>query len=962
MTELHVRLLGPIEASVGNGQVALGGAKQRLVLVLLALAEGRVVPTDRLVDAVWGERPAPSARRTLQVYVSTLRKALADAGADGEPLAREGAGYRLAVPAEGLDHAYFSRLLKDGQARLAAGNAEDASRLLREAIELWRGPALDDLADEIAVSGEARRLEELRTVCVEERIDADLALGRHAELVSELEYLVVRLPLRERLRGQLMLALYRSERQAEALDAYQAARATLVDELGIDPSPTLQALHLQILNQDPTLEAPTLAEPSPVDSPELPVPPTRFVGRADELAALRALVTENETRLVTLTGPGGMGKTRLALQAAGDTAASFPDGVFWVSLAPLREGEHVLPAIARVLDVYEEADRTLLDAIRAVLSGRRCLIVLDNCEQVISAAADAVSALRTSQGPTFLATSRERLNLQAEQLFPVQSLAIDDAVQLFDSCARYANPSHQPGSPDVLALCEGLDALPLALELAAAQSDLHSPSELLEAVSTALDAFEGSREHDPRHQTLRATIDWGYELLGAEQQRVYRALSAMAGGCSLAAAQAVCDAGTDSLHFLVSKSFIRTSDSANGRRFSMLETIRAHAAESLAGAGEAESVTTRHCVHFTDVAAEAEVLAAEIGVPDAVARLADETGNFRVALAHAQHAAPEAAMRACIGLRGVMLGLGMLRDVVEISQVAIANAPDASPELLARALTTAGTAAYTIGEFDIATPCLEQAIELLRDLDDPAQLARALNNQGVNFYNQNNWTEARPFFSESLQLLQEIGDDLAHIALANLSALALSEGDFDTARPLAEKVFALAEDGSQERVHALVVKTLIELCGGDAQQALDLSRYLLSLAEEIGVLASSDARWVAARCELRAGSAATARELLTDSLSYFAADEDALFINEPLLACATVASAHGNHHDALQLVGAAEALGEGLGASYDEVWISEVRVAAGQVLSAEQATARIVQGSALSRSAAIELAQHSLAT
>jgi predicted ATPase len=698
-----------------------------------------------------------------------------------------------------------------------------------------------------------------------------------------------------------------------------------------------------------------------VGSLELPVPPTRFIGRADELADLHALVTGRETRLVTLTGPGGTGKTRLALQAASDTAASFPGGVVWISLAPLRDGAHVLPAIARELNVYEDADYTLLESTRAALSGRQCLLVLDNCEQVLSAAADAVSALRTTPGPTFLATSRERLNLQAEQLFPVQSLTIEDAVELFDSCARYANPSHEPGNPDVVALCERLDALPLALELAAAQSDLHSPSELLAAVSTALNRFGGTREHDQRHQTLRATVDWGYDLLGAEQQRVYRALSTMAGGCSLAAAQTVCEAGAESLHFLVSKSFIRTSDSATGRRFSMLETIRAHAAENLADVGEREAVTVRHCAYFTGLAADAEVLAGEIGLPGAVARLADETGNIRTALAFAQHAEPETAMRACIGLRGVMLGLGMFRDVVEVSQVAIASAPDAPPDLLARALTTAGTAAYTIGEFEIATPCLDQAIVLLRDLDDRGQLARALNNQGVNLYNQNNWVGARPFFSESLELLQEIGDDLAHVALANLAALAVSEGDFETARPVAEEVFALAEDGSQERVHALVVKALIELCAGDAQEALALSRDLLSLAEEIGILASSDARWVAARCELRAGDPVAARELLTDSLSYFAADEDTLFINEPLLACAALASAHGDHDVALRLVGAAEALGEGLGASYDDMWIAEVRAAAGEVLSLEETTARVALGASLSRSAAIELAQTTMA-
>ena len=397
--------------------------------------------------------------------MSHLRKALGP-----ETIVTDAGGYRLDVSAEALDSAEFERLL----AVAPKLTPLDRAAKLAAALALWRGPALAEFTYESWAQPEIARLEELRVAALEGRLEADLACGRDRELVGELEAIVKEHPLRERFRGQLMLALYRAGRQADALDAYLAARAALVDELGIDPGSELQDLHRSILNQDPDLASAVPVEPTM----RLPVPPTPLIGRDEERARLMRALAENDVRLATITGPGGVGKTRLAIQAAADLAPSFPDGVWFVELAPLREPEHVLPAITSTLD----ADGDLATHLGA----RRVLLVLDNFEQVLSGAAGLAPVLSRCPQVAVLATSRERLHLSGEVEVVLGPLQLSDASQLFTERAGRLGIDLDPDPEEIGELCERLDQLPLAIELAAARTRLFSRKSFSRGSGTSL--------------------------------------------------------------------------------------------------------------------------------------------------------------------------------------------------------------------------------------------------------------------------------------------------------------------------------------------------------------------------------------------------------------------------------------------------------------------------------------------
>jgi predicted ATPase/DNA-binding SARP family transcriptional activator len=569
---MQYRVLGPLEVRDGEESLPLAGAKQRALLALLLLHANRVLSRDRLIDELWGDEPPATAVTSLQVYVSRLRKVL-----PADRLLTRPPGYVLEVEPDELDLRRFERLLAEGHEALAADDAERAAIVLHQALELWRGPALAEFAFEPFAQAEIGRLEDLRLAAVEERIEADLALGRHADLIGELEALIAENPHRERLRGQLILALYRSGRQAEALQAYQAARRAL-DDLGIEPSEELQRLEKAMLTHDSALE--TAAIESPRNPTNLPVQPWPLVGRERELADLLELLEANS--LVTLTGGGGSGKTRLALEAAAQLVDSFPDGVWFVSLAAVREAALVEPTIAQVLGARDE--------LREFLSGKQLLLILDNLEQLLPDVAPVVAAFEAN----VLATSRERLNVSAEQEYAVPTLPLDDGVALFTQRARQLRPAFEPDE-NAAKIVRRLDGLPLAIELAAARVNVLSASAILERLDKRLRLLTGGARDAPKRQrTLRATFDWSYELLTTEERGPFARLAVFTGGCTLAGAEQVCATELDTLASLVDKGLVLH----RGDRYLMLETIREYALERLTESGEINDVRRRHAQYF----------------------------------------------------------------------------------------------------------------------------------------------------------------------------------------------------------------------------------------------------------------------------------------------------------------------------------------------------------------------------
>ena len=492
-TVMELRLLGRLEVLVEGLPIALAGAKQRSVLAMLALDAGEVVPTDRLLDQIWGDA-ADGARRSLQVYVSNLRKLLADA-AEIESVTD---GYVLELRPEQLDFRRFTELAREGRAALARGELKRARECLGEALDLWRGPALADFTYETFARAHIERFEQERLAVLEDRIEIDLAVGRHAEVVRELGDLVADNPLREHVRSQLMVALYRCNRQADALNTYNEGRRLLRDELGVDPSRELQQLERAILDHDPTLDAPptsTIGTPndntpepllseSPGSSSNLPAQLTSFIGREHELDEIGELLTAS--RLVTLTGPGGVGKTRLAHELATERSDSFHDGVWFVELAPLADPELVASKVASVFGIAEDAGRPILETLVDGLRDRETFVVFDNCEHVIDSAAKVVETLlRSCPSVQILATSREPLKVSPEQAYRVPSLGLPDqgekqlqpiaaseAVRLFAERAAQQKAGFRLDATNAEAIarvCRRLDGIAFAIELTAAR-------------------------------------------------------------------------------------------------------------------------------------------------------------------------------------------------------------------------------------------------------------------------------------------------------------------------------------------------------------------------------------------------------------------------------------------------------------------------------------------------------------
>jgi DNA-binding SARP family transcriptional activator len=559
---MDFRILGALEVSEAGRPLPLVGGRQRALLAMLLLRANEPVSVDRLIEDIWGEQPPEAAKKSVQVQVSRLRKTLGSR--DGRVVTRPG-GYMVRVAPGELDLERFERLT-EGRSALAADDSEPAAERLRAGLELWRGPPLADLSFEAFAQQEIGRLEELRLAAREDRIEADLACGRHTKLVAEIEALVAEHPLRERLRRQLVLALYRAGRQADALEAYRAARAMLIEDLGLEPTPELRQLEQAILTHDPSLQAPAMASAS-----RLPAPLTRTFGRDEDTDAVAALLRRDDLRLVTLIGPGGVGKTRLALEVARELEPELRDGAWFVSLASTAKAEHVASAIAQALGVTPLSGETAAAAVQRFLARKQGLLVLDNLEHLLSAAPLVSDLLAASMELKVLATSREALRLQPEQRYVLAPLDVpaDGQRAAVEHAAAGALFIERAGTHDhgfeltdanasaIAEVCQRLDGLPLAIELAAARTAMLGAEELNARLVVALDALgSGPRDAPDRQRTLRATIDWSYRLLSTPEAEAFAHFAVFAGEATTEAAPQVTGAHLNTLEGLIDKQML----------------------------------------------------------------------------------------------------------------------------------------------------------------------------------------------------------------------------------------------------------------------------------------------------------------------------------------------------------------------------------------------------------------------
>jgi predicted ATPase/DNA-binding SARP family transcriptional activator len=899
-------MLGPLEVRTGPGEVLeVGGSRLRSLLILLALRPGQLVLTSELIDGLWGESAPGGAANALQALVSRLRRALPGAVIESRP-----AGYQLKLDPQATDIVRFEELAAAGRDAASADPAA-AAATLRQALSLWRGPALPEVAETDFGRAVIARLDELRLSALEHRIDADLRSGRHGQLVAELEGLVVAHPMREPLAGLLMRALAASGRRGAALEVYEQTRERLVDLLGVEPSAELAALHLDLLRADDRPAAsPAEPAPRPAAPTNLRAELTSFVGRDAELAQVAGLLGAH--RLITLTGPGGAGKTRLAVEAARAELPAVPDGVWLVELAPVTDPAEVPSAVLGALGLREQflvrtgkAAGTFRSAtddqadtlarLVGALARQQALLVLDNCEHLVAAAATlADRVLAACPRVRILATSREPLNITGEAVWTVGPLALPPepavtsmaaeravvpvsapagrsadgnatagsiatedfaSVRLLTQRARAVYPGFEvtgDNAAAVASICRALDGMPLAIELAAARLRTMSAEQIAARLDDRFQLLSsGSRTAMPRHQTLRAVVDWSWDLLDDAERALWRRFSVFTGGATLEAAEQVCSGpnldgpdldgidlnGTDLngrvldlVTALADKSLLTVRHGPAGPRYRMLEIIRAYGQERLAEAGERDELRQAHARYFTALAETGQAHLRGAGQLDWLRRLSEDQDNLHAALRGAAGAGDgDTAVRLAAALGWYWSLRSMKIEGAELIADALSAVGDPAPpaESLAEAYIMGGLLAGETPMQATAVGWFERAAELADQIPPSAHSLLPLIGPLSQLFLASQRTQGQPPRPEIFDAAVAAPDPWvsamartmrAHTALNLGQQHAQAEDDFLAA---ARSLEALGDRWAQ----AVALGGLAMLAGWRGEHAVSVARY-----------------------------------------------------------------------------------------------------------------------------------------
>jgi predicted ATPase/DNA-binding SARP family transcriptional activator len=825
---MEFRVLGPMEAVRGGQVLPVKGRQRRLLLATLLLHRNQVVSVDHLIDVLFGDHPPERAGGTVQSYVSRLRH---DLGGGDDLVQTRTPGYVLVVEDGDLDASRFQRQVASVGEDIESDPLRSRA-VLEGALSLWRGPAFSEFVDDLGLAAEKTRLDETRQRALEQLADTHLALDDAPGAIALLETCIADRPLRESFRAKQMLALYRCGRHPEAVRAYQRFHAELSTELGLQPSTALANLEKLILQQDPSLDrrppgkcgsvVPPPLNRAPVPDTgggphvPLPLPLNTFIGRDEDLRELGELLSGS--RMVTLTGPGGVGKTRLALRLAEANADRFSDGVWLCDLAAIREPSLAVDAVTTALDVQRHQDSSTLDSLIEVLRPRQLLVVLDNCEHVLASIGDVAEVvLRACPNVTLLATSREPLAVEGERVWIVRPLGLPvpaetdlnaslacPSVRLFVDRATSAHSQFkftQASVAAVIEICRRLDGIPLAIELAAARVRSMTVTDVSAGLDERFRLLTSGRRSEPRHQTLLAAVEWSYDLLDATEQALFCRLAVFAGSFTREDVEQVCSDDTMSasdararLPALVDKSMVAADTGSVSTRYSLLETLREFGRQRMDDDGTAGDLQDNHTRHFVSTVEHAATELDGPGETRSSVRFDHAFDDLRIAFRRAlRQGDRDVAMRLVVGTREYALRSIRYELFTWAEAVLSATLDPLDHPLTSLVLAVAAYGRFVRGELESAMTISERSLAVERDMGLPS-CGLNLRTMGNVLYYQGRTDEAADVCRRMTQAARESGDNARLVHALYMSSVGqTSAGRTDESCDLAEEALRVAE-------------------------------------------------------------------------------------------------------------------------------------------------------------------------